>query len=64
LQVFDRHGALVFERFDFWPNDPIQGWNGRRDGKFAAPGVYTWLAQIRFLDGHLEQQQGTVTVVR
>jgi len=64
LQIFDRNGGLVFERTDFWPNDPIQGWNGRRDGKFAAPGVYTWLAQIRFLDGHLEQQQGTVTVVR
>ncbi|MDX2136208.1 MAG: hypothetical protein SFV52_15590 [Saprospiraceae bacterium] len=62
LQVYDRSGALLFERKDFWPNDPTLGWNGRWRGKPAAPGVYTWKAAIQFLDGHIEEHVGTVTV--
>ncbi len=62
LQVYDRSGALLFERKDFWPNDPVMGWNGRWRGKPASPGVYTWKAAIQFLDGHIEELVGTVTL--
>lgn len=63
LQVFSRGGALVFERFDFQPNAPLQGWGGRWNGKVAQAGVYSWLAVVEFLDGKQARYEGAVTVV-
>ncbi len=63
LQVYNRTGGLVFERNDFQPNDPLKGWNGRADGKYVQVGVYAWRAVVAYLDGHLQQFQGSVTVV-
>lgn len=63
LQVYSRNGSLVFERNDFQPNAPLQGWGGRWDGKVAQAGVYPYLAVIEFLDGKQQHFEGTVTVV-
>lgn len=64
LSVFNRSGALVFERQNFLPNDPLRGWNGRQEGaRFSQPGVYLYLARIEYLDGKDETIRGSVTVV-
>lgn len=63
LQVFSRGGSLVFERRDFQPNAPLQGWGGRWDGQTVQAGVYPYLAVIEFLDGKQVRYEGTVTVV-
>ncbi|MEO6040163.1 MAG: hypothetical protein ABIQ93_17245 [Saprospiraceae bacterium] len=63
LQVYNRAGGLLFERSGFAPNDPLTGWNGRADGKVVQVGVYPWRAVVQYLDGHLQQFQGSVTVV-
>lgn len=64
LQVFNRNGASVFERFDFLPNDPYKGWNGKWRGRYVSPGVFPWVAEIEFLDGRTQVYSGAVTVVR
>lgn len=63
LQVYSRSGSLVFERLDFPPNAPMEGWSGRWDGKVAPAGVYAYLAVVEFWDGQKSRQEGTVTVV-
>ena len=63
LQVYSRAGGLLFEQNGFPPNDPLKGWNGRADGKVVQTGVYPWRAVVAYLDGHLQQFQGSVTVV-
>ncbi len=63
LQVYSRAGGLLFERNGFSPNDPLKGWNGRADGKIVQTGVYPWRAVVAYLDGHIQQFQGSVTVV-
>lgn len=63
LQVYSRGGALVFERKNFAPNDPLKGWNGRTKGKYVQAGVYSWLAIIKFLDGTQRHFEGTITVL-
>lgn len=63
LQIYSRAGGLLFERNRFPPNDPLKGWNGRANGKIVQTGVYAWRAVVEYLDGHLQQFQGSVTVV-
>lgn len=63
LQIYSRGGSLVFERLDFPPNAPLEGWGGRWDGKTAQSGVYPYLAVVEFWDGKQVRYEGTVTVV-
>jgi hypothetical protein len=64
LQIYDRWGERVYERFGFQPNDPYIGWNGKFNGDEVQPGVYAWFAVVRFLDGEKILYTGDVTVIR
>lgn len=64
LRVYNRNGGLLFEKTHFAPNDPVQGWNGKSRGRSVQPGVYVWLSEIEFADGHREKFRGTVSVLR
>ncbi|MCC6722889.1 MAG: gliding motility-associated C-terminal domain-containing protein [Saprospiraceae bacterium] len=66
LQVFDRWGELVFEFYNFQPNDLSApgGWDGFFKGKNASQGVYAWLAQVEFRDGFQQLLAGEVTLLR
>jgi gliding motility-associated-like protein len=64
FQVFDRWGQVVHEVQGLAPNDESAGWNGKINGDPALPGVYMYYAQVRFIDGQVEDFIGDVTVVR
>ena len=64
LRVFDRWGGQVFEGIDLAPNQASQGWDGRVDAEDAAPGTYTYVAEVLFLDGAVERYSGVVVLVR
>lgn len=64
LRVFNRWGALLFERLKFPPNDPSFGWNGKFKNTQLPPGVYTYQAIITLISGKKEVKSGTVAVVR
>ncbi|MDF1694532.1 MAG: gliding motility-associated C-terminal domain-containing protein [Saprospiraceae bacterium] len=64
LKIYDRWGNLMY---DGQPtiNDRFQGWDGFFNGKPVNPGVYAWMADIRFIDdGTIINYSGDVTVVR
>ncbi len=63
LHVFDRWGELMFERFNFQPNAGQLGWDGRLEGRFLDPAVFTYKAVIEYIDGRIEELYGTVTLV-
>ena len=63
-QIYDRWGGAVFVVKDFLPNDPAFAWDGKIRGNNENTGVYTWFAEIEFLDGEVELFKGDVTVVR
>ncbi|MFN0014636.1 MAG: gliding motility-associated C-terminal domain-containing protein [Saprospiraceae bacterium] len=63
LQIYDRSGALVFEKRNFMPNDPLQGWNGKWNGRMAPSGVYPWVGQVEFQDGKRQQFTGSITLI-
>lgn len=64
LRIFNRWGALVWERNNFAPNDENLGWDGTFKGKEVNPDVYVYLAKVTFIDDATFVYKGSVTVVR
>jgi hypothetical protein len=63
MRVFSRSGSLLFEKYNFEPNNPIIGWGGRWRDRYVQPGVYPWQVTVEYLDGRQEFFRGDVTVV-
>lgn len=64
FQVFDRWGNLLFEKREISLNEESQGWDGNYRGKPANPGVYTYLAIVRFGNGVRKTYAGDITLLR
>jgi gliding motility-associated-like protein len=64
LMVFDRWGEKMFERHDFPPNVDQLGWDGRLDGRPLQPAVFTYWAEIVFIDGKTGLFEGGITLLR
>ena len=64
LRIFSRWGGLMFENFDFLPNDLSLGWDGFVNGEKAAEGEYVWFAEIELDDGSFRMFKGDVALIR
>lgn len=62
--IMDRWGNQVYEKQQFQPNDPANGWDGRSRGLIYTPAVFVYLAEIEFIDGRVEIFKGDVTLAR
>ncbi|MEZ4931883.1 MAG: choice-of-anchor L domain-containing protein [Saprospiraceae bacterium] len=63
LLVFSRWGESVFEYYNFPPNDPLYGWDGKHRGEKINPGVFAWFAVIKFIDGEEVLFEGDVILM-
>jgi len=61
IQVFNRHGAKVFES-----EDPLTSWNGQKmnTGNELSPGVYYVVIKYQLRGQPEKEYQGTVTLIR
>ncbi len=64
LKIFNRWGALLFERNNFQPNEERLGWDGTFDGKVLNPSVFTYLVEVEFIDDYVEMYSGDISIVR
>ena len=64
FMIFNRWGELVYEGFNFQPNDPDNGWDGKFRDEMMNPGVFVYLAEIEFIDGEVILYKGDITLVR
>jgi len=64
FQVFDRWGDMVHEFYDFFPNTPSSGWDGKVKGQLANPAVFVYYAEILFKDGETVLFKGDVLLQR
>ncbi len=62
LHIYDRWGELMFSNFDFQPNRPSLGWNGKFKGEYVVPGVYVYIATYRTKWGETGIIKGDVTI--
>lgn len=64
LSVYNRWGVLVFESKGIQPNNESNGWDGLLNGKQCEAGVYTWVAEVAFLNKEKIRYAGDVTLIR
>jgi len=58
FQIFNRWGDLVFEKNNFQPNDTSMGWDGFFNGEKMNPGVFVFVAEVRYVNGEKEVLKG------
>ena len=66
VSVFDRWGGRLYHATDivYDLNDDL-GWRGEAaNNQIVNPGVYVWMARIRFVDGVSIPYKGTITVLK
>lgn len=65
LRIYDRWGELVYEERDLpLGADTGRGWDGTFRDKKVNPGVFAFVAYVRFVDQEVLEYSGSVTVVR
>ena len=64
MAIFNRWGEMIYERSNFVPNEPTEGWDGTFHGKTLAPDSFAYVIEILFLDGETERYRGMVTLVK
>ena len=64
FRVHSRWGALLWEGFDFAPNDGRRGWDGMLNGQPAGVGAYVWTAEVLLTTGVTQREAGTVVLMR
>lgn len=64
FRIFDRWGEFIFQEANFQPNDPAHGWDGTFNGKILNPAVFTYYAEVKFVDGEVSLFKGDITIVR
>jgi gliding motility-associated-like protein len=64
FRIFNRWGGVVHEALDFAPNDPNRGWDGQDKNGGINPGVFTYMAEIEFIDKISVMYYGDVTVIK
>ena len=57
--IFDRWGELVFSA-----DNPQLGWDGTAGGVPLDPGVFIYTLNVKFADGHVVHESGSITLVR
>ncbi len=58
LKVFNRWGELVFES-----DNQFNGWDGTYKGQLQTPAVFTYVANITFLNNKKIQKKGSITLL-
>ncbi|MCG8330041.1 MAG: gliding motility-associated C-terminal domain-containing protein [Chitinophagales bacterium] len=64
LSIFDRWGGHIYEAKGMTSNDALNAWDGKYKGEILNPGLYTWLANIHFIDGYSSLYSGGVSLVK
>jgi gliding motility-associated-like protein len=62
--VYDRWGAIVYQKDSLQPNDETSGWDGTSNGKYCENGVYIWVAEVMFINNQKNTYNGDVTLIR
>jgi gliding motility-associated-like protein len=64
LQIFDRWGNFLADLRDLPPSDPQYGWDGKGKGVIMDPGVYVYVARLRFEGDETALFSGDVTLTK
>ncbi len=63
MSIYDRWGNLVFQKENFAPNLPSEGWNGKFNNEDVVPGVFVYSIHYDTISG-IKIISGDLTVIR
>ncbi len=58
-RIFNRWGVQMY----YW-TDPSQGWDGKKGGKYVAPGVYFYVIEATGSNGKRIKKKGSINILR
>ncbi len=58
-RIFNRWGQQIYH----WTN-PAEGWDGKKGGKYVAPGVYFYVIEAEGSDGIRYKKKGDINILR
>ena len=64
MAIYDRWGEKVFERSNFYTNDPVKGWDGTYKNKDVEPDNYAWFINFYCGNGQKVLVKGDVSIVK
>jgi len=65
FMIFDRWGQPVWHQENYLPDGSgTDGWDGTINQKEALPGVYAYVARVRFIDNQEILLKGSITLLR
>lgn len=64
MRVYDRWGELLFERYNFKPNDESSGWDGTYKLHSLPPDVFVYYVEIQCTNGERTFLKGDISLVR
>jgi gliding motility-associated-like protein len=64
LTIYDRWGEMVYQKNNFLPNDPTQGWDGTFRGRQSKQGDYVFVLSLMFKNNRELTKKGIVTLIR
>lgn len=63
MRIYNRWGALIFEKRDFRPNIEFEGWDGTFKGSKVGQGTYVYVIHILFKDNEIIEYSGDINVI-
>lgn len=64
FRIFNRWGELVFEKTNFQPNDPSNGWDGSIRGIIQGPDVFVYTVEVLCDNGIPYFYKGNVSLLK
>ncbi|MCB0704555.1 MAG: gliding motility-associated C-terminal domain-containing protein, partial [Saprospiraceae bacterium] len=65
FKIFDRFGEMVYEVIDpeLLAGGFFETWDGRHRGEYMNPQVFTWIAEVVYIDGEKEFVAGDLVII-
>ena len=64
MRIYDRWGALIFEKDNIPATNDTEGWDGTFNGESLNNGVYAYIMELTFENGITTQYAGNITLIR
>ena len=63
FKIYSRWGELLFEKYNFPPNNPMYGWDGKIKGKAGSAEVYVYILEVTCDNNEKLDFKGNISIL-
>ncbi|MEM6963231.1 MAG: choice-of-anchor L domain-containing protein [Bacteroidota bacterium] len=64
VKIFNRWGAVVFEKNNILPDTNVELWDGFFKGKRMNTGIFVWMVELEFVNGQRQILSGDLSLLK